>query len=106
MALRIITAPVSPEDSLHEDSAGPRLAVPWQRGAANRVWENFCSLYLLPPAPREFVEGENFRGCSITGRVPRSPIFTSLIWHSITVLLLIQFGSFLWTPLHVAAMPD
>ncbi|HEV3218177.1 MAG TPA: TonB family protein [Candidatus Acidoferrales bacterium] len=88
------------------DSLHPRFAVPWQRGAAQRIWDNFCSIYAEPPAPREFAEGENFRGCSITSSVPRRSMFTSFIWHSITVLLLIQFGSFLWTPLHVAAMPD
>jgi TonB family protein len=106
MSLRIISAPVSKKAPLQGDSLAPRLAIPWQRGTANRVWENFCSVYFLPPAPREFVEGDNFRGCSIEGRVPRRPIFTSFIWHAVTAILLIQFGSFLWTPLHVAAMPD
>jgi TonB family protein len=106
MSLRIISSPVSPEEPLQRDSHGPRLAVPWQRGAANRLWENFCSLYAEPPGPKQFEEGDNFRGCSIEGRVPGRPIFTSLIWHTFTALLLIQFGSFLWTPAHVSAMPD
>ena len=106
MSLRIISAPVSRKNSLPGRSSTPRLAVPWQQGAANRVWENFCSVYFLPPAPREFAEGANFRGCSIEGRVPRRPVLTSLIWHALAAALLIQFGSFLWTPIRVAAMPD
>ncbi len=106
MSLRIISAPVSQQDSLPERNLGPRLDVPWQRGAANRLWDNFCSLYAEPPGPHQFEEGENFRGCYITGSVPRRSIFTSFVWHALAAFFLIQFGSFLWTPLHVAAMPD
>ncbi|MFZ0821685.1 MAG: TonB family protein [Candidatus Acidiferrales bacterium] len=70
------------------------------------MWENVDSLLRGPRAPKEFEEGRNFRGCYLKARAPRRSIFTSFLWHAIVAALLIQFGAFLWTPTHVAAMPD
>jgi TonB family protein len=106
MSVRVIAEPVSPEDFLQQDSSAPRLSVHWQRGAARRMLDNLGSLLRGPSAPKEFAEGQNFRGCYLKARAPRTSIFTSLLWHSVVAALLIQFGAFLWTPTHVAAIPD
>jgi TonB family protein len=106
MSVRVISGSVSPKDSHPQDSSGPRLSVSWQRGATRRMWDNLGSLLGGPRAPKKFDEGRNFRGCYLTGRAPSRSMFTSLLWHAIVVALLIQFGRFLWTPTHVAAMPE
>ncbi len=106
MSLQVISEQVSDEDSHAKDSFGQRLDVVWQRGATRRMWDNLGSLLFGPRAPRDFDGGNYFRGCWVKGRVPRRSIVTSLVWHAIAVIFLIQFGRFLWTPLRVAAMPD
>ncbi len=106
MSVRVITTRILPVDALTEDPHGPRLEVLWQRGASRRMWENLGSLLSGPPAPKEFEEGSNFRGCYLQGRAPRRHVITSLLWHAILIVFLIQFGRFLWVPTNVAAMPD
>jgi len=106
MSIRVISDSSLVDEQRSATSVGPRLDVPWQRGAGSRVWENLRALLAGPPAPREFQEGSNFRGCYLISRAPRRLIVTSLLWHAITVALLIQFGRFFWRPPLFAAVPD
>jgi hypothetical protein len=106
MSFRVITTPFPPAPSRPRKSGSPRFEVPWQRGASRRMWENLGSLIGGPRAPKDFDGGRYFRGCWIKGQVPRRSIFVSVLWHSLLIVLLIQFGRILWTPPHVAAMPD
>src|ERR1700733_7890144 len=72
----------------------PRLAVAWQpRGS--RISESLRALLSGPRAPKEFRGGRFFRDCWVKRHVPRRSIAASIVWHAVTLLLLIQFGSFL-----------
>jgi TonB family protein len=72
----------------------PRLSIPWQpRGS--RIGESLRALLSGPRAPKEFRGGRYFRDCWVKRHVPRRSIAASVVWHAVTLLLLIQFGSFL-----------
>jgi TonB family protein len=74
--------------------SGPRLSVPWQtRG--NRISESLRALLSGPRAPKEFRGGRYFRDCWVKSHTPRRSIAFSIFWHAATLILLIQFGSFL-----------
>lgn len=107
MSIRVAAAVsrkrVEPEKVSAADARGPRLAVSWER-RGNRFSESLRALLSGPAAPREFAGDGFFRDCQVKGRVPRRSVGASVVWHLVTVVLLIQFGSILWTTQHVAAM--
>jgi len=75
---------------------GPRLGILWQKRRGN-AWDNFCVLFTGPAAPKQFEEGENFRDCCVKPRAPRGSLAVSIIWHTIALVLLIEFGAIIFT---------
>lgn len=104
MPVRVSSMLIQPERPKTVRKTGPRLDVPWQR-RRGRISESLRAL-LSGRAPRKFVGGAHFRDCWVDPRLPRRSVAASAIWHIGILVLLVQFGSFLWSHPRGLAMPN
>ncbi len=104
MSVRVTSILDSPEELQPAPGISPRLDVPWQR-RRSRLIESLRAL-LSGPAPKEFVGGANFRDCWVNPRMPRRSVAASAVWHFVALVLLIQFGSFLWSRPRLVDVPN
>jgi len=94
MPVRFISVSPDAQESRPAALAEPRLTVPWQTHGS-RISESLRALLSGPRAPREFRGGRFFRDCWVNRHTPSRSIAWSVFWHAVTLILLIQFGSFL-----------
>src|SRR5579863_512237 len=104
MPVRVSSMLIQPERSKPVRKTGPRLDVPWQR-RRGRISESLRAL-LAGGAPRKFVGGSHFRDCWVNPRMPRGWMAASAFWHIGILVLLVQFGTFLWSHPRGLDMPN
>lgn len=104
MPVRVTSAIAERKGARRALGAAPRLDVPWQK-RRSRLVESLRAL-LTGSAPKEFVGGTNFRDCWVKGQMPRRSVAASAAWHITALVLLIQFGSFLWSRPRTVDLPN
>jgi TonB family protein len=100
-----MAAPREPAALDADGSVAPQFAVSWD-GRFSSLRESYHVLFSGPRSPKEFIGVRYFKNCWVKTAAPRRQFGTSIVWHIVAVVLLIQFGSILLGSHRASAMSD